>query len=216
MDDKSLRNAILEELDWDPSFDSADVGVQVADGVVTLTGHVGSYAEKIAVEKACGRVKGVRAIAQEIEIRLPSVRKTADDEIAKRALDILAWNVSVPHDRIKVKVQHGFVTLTGECDWQYQKEAAEDAVRKLGGVVGVSNAIALKPRAFADDVQRKIEDALKRSAEAEAGNIRVSVVGGKVTLEGKVRAFYERNVIESAAWAAPGVLEVEDRVQVTG
>ncbi len=216
MDDKSLRNVLLEELDWDPSFDSADVGVQVADGVVTLTGHVRSYAEKVAVEKACARVKGVRAIAQDIEIRLPSLKKTADDEIAKRALDILAWTVSVPHNRIQVRVQHGIVTLTGECDWQYQKEAAEEAVRKLGGVVGVSNLISLKPRAFAGDIKRKIEDALKRSAEAEAGNIRVSVVGGKVTLEGKVRAFYERNVIESAAWAAPGVLEVEDLVQVTG
>lgn len=216
MDDKSLRNAILEELDWDPSFDSAHVGVMVADGVVTLTGYVGSYAEKVAVEKACGRVKGVRAIAQEIAIRFPSLKKTDDDEIAKRALDILAWTVSVPHDRIKVKVQGGFVTLTGQCDWQYQKEAAEDAVRRLGGVMGVANQIVLKPRAYEGDVKRKIEDALKRSAEAEAGNIKVSVVGSKVTLEGKVRAFYERNVIESAAWAAPGVLEVEDRVQVTG
>lgn len=216
MDDKSLRNIILEELDWDPSFDSADIGVQVSDGVVTLTGHVGSYAEKIAVERACARVKGVKAIAQDIEIRLPSLKKTADDQIAKRALDILAWNVSVPHDRVKVKVQSGFVTLTGECDWQYQKEAAEEAVRKLSGVVGVSNLIALKPRAFASDVKRKIEDALKRNAEAEASHISVSVVGGKVTLEGKVRAFHERSVIESAAWAAPGVLEVEDRVQVTG
>lgn len=216
MDDKALRNHILEELDWDPSFDGADIGVQVADGVVTLTGHVGSYAEKVAVERATARVKGVRAIAQEVQIRVAGLKKTSDDEIAKRALDILAWNVSVPDDRIKVKVQSGFVTLTGDVDWQFQKEAAEESVRRLGGVLGVTNAITLKLRPASTDIKRKIEDALKRNAETEASNIRVSVVDGKVTLEGKVRAYYERNVIERAAWAASGVREVVDHVQVTG
>lgn len=216
MDDKTLRNMILEELDWDPSFDSADIGVQVDNGVVTLTGHVRTFAEKVAAEKACIRVKGVRAIAQDLQIRTPGMKQTADDEIARRALDILTWNVSVPQDRLKVKVQHGFVTLTGDVDWQYQKTAAEEAIRRLGGVTGVSNMISLKGSPAAGDVKRKIEDALKRSAETEADSIRVSVADGKVTLEGKVKAFYERRVIERAAWAAPGVREVDDRVQVTG
>lgn len=216
MDDKDLRNLILAELDWDPSFDAADIGVVVADGVVTLTGHVGTYAEKLAVERATARVKGVRAIAQEIEIRSPSLKKTADDEIAKRALDILMWTVTVPHERIKVKVQAGFVTLSGDVEWQYQREAAEDAVRRLGGVTGVSNLVTLKPRPGSADIKRKIEDALRRTAETEAGKIQVTVVDGKVTLDGQVRAYFERNVIERAAWAAPGVREVHDRVQVTG
>jgi osmotically-inducible protein OsmY len=216
MDDKELRNLILEELDWDPSFESTDIGVQVADGVVTLTGHVSSYSEKVAVERACSRVKGVRAVAQEVEIRLPQHKKTADDEIAKRIVDVWAWNVDVPQDRIRAKVQGGFVTLTGDVDWRFQRDAAEDSVRRLGGVMGVSNQIALKARVAAGDVRRRIEDALRRNAEAEASNIRVVVADGKVTLEGRVKALHERSVIESAAWAAPGVREVDDRVQVTG
>jgi osmotically-inducible protein OsmY len=216
MDDKELRNLILEELDWDPSFESTDIGVQVADGVVTLTGHVSSYSEKVAVERACSRVKGVRAVAQEVEIRLPQHKKAADDEIAKRIVDVWAWNVDVPQDRIRAKVQGGFVTLTGDVDWRFQRDAAEDSVRRLGGVMGVSNQIALKARVAAGDVRRRIEDALRRNAEAEASNIRVVVADGKVTLEGRVKALHERSVIESAAWAAPGVREVDDRVQVTG
>ena len=216
MDDKALRNLILEELDWDPSFESADIGVQVHDGVVTLAGHVSSYAEKFAVERAVARVKGVRAIAQEILIRMPNMKKSSDDEIAKRAIDILSWNVSVPDERLKIKVQSGMVTLSGDVDWQYQRESAEDSVRKLGGVTGVINAITLKPRPASADIKRKIEQALHRNAETEAANVKVSVVDGKVTLDGKVRAYFERDVIEKAAWAAEGVREVVDRVLVTG
>jgi osmotically-inducible protein OsmY len=216
MDDKMLRKLILEELDWDPSFDSADIGVQVADGVVTLTGHVRSYQEKLAVERAVARVKGVRAIAAEVVIRVVSFKKTSDDEIAKRALDILAWSAAVPEERLQVKVQAGYVTLSGDVDWQFQKEAAEEAVKRLGGVMGVANNITLHVRPSSGNIKGRIEEALRRSAATEAQGIRVTVADGKVTLEGKVRAYYERDVIERAVWAAAGVKEVVDHVTVTG
>jgi osmotically-inducible protein OsmY len=214
--DRKLRDLILAELDWDPSFDSSHVGVQATNGIVTLTGYVGSYAEKLAVERAVARVKGVCGIAEEIVVRPANLEKTTDDEIARRAVNVLAWSVGVPGDRIKVKVQSGLVELSGEVEWQYQKAAALESVRKLGGVLGVSDLIAVKARAAAPDIKRKIEDALKRNAETEAGSIQVQVADGKVILEGKVRALYERDVIERAAWAAAGVRQVEDRVVVTG
>jgi osmotically-inducible protein OsmY len=214
MDDKILRQIIIDELDYQPSIDAADIGVAVESGVVTLTGHVGSYAEKVAAEEAVKRVRGVRAIAQEIEVRYPFSKKTSDDEIAKRAVDILGWDVRVPDERIQVKVQKGWITLTGEVDRHYQKQAAEEAVRRLSGVVGVGNLITIKPAVQPADVKKRIEEALKRSAQGEAGNIRVSVKDGKVTLEGKVKAWYERQLAEQAAWAAEGVEAVEDRIQI--
>jgi osmotically-inducible protein OsmY len=216
MDDKRLRDWVIDELDWDPSIDALSVGVAVADGVVMLSGHVHSYAERFAVEQAVRRVKGVKAIAEDLELRPISAKKTADDEIAKRASDTLTWDASVPHQDIQIKVHQGHVTLSGVVEWQFQRLAAEQAVRKLGGVIGISNLITLKPKAAAPDIKRRIEEALRRTAEAEANAVRVSVADGKVTLEGKVRAFYERGLIETAAWAAPGVRAVEDRVQVTG
>jgi osmotically-inducible protein OsmY len=214
MDDNTLRQIILDELEFQPSVDSAHIGVAVESGVVTLTGHVASYAEKIDVEDAVKRVRGVKAIAQEIDVRYPNAKKTADDEIAKRALAILAWDVSVPNDRIGIRVQHGWVTLSGEVDWYYQRQAAEHAIRKLSGVVGVTNTIHLTPRLQRADVKRRIEDALKRSAEAEGQKIRVSVSDGTVTLEGQVKAWYERRLAEQAAWGAHGVTRVNDRLQI--
>jgi osmotically-inducible protein OsmY len=215
MGDKTLRQEVIDELDFDPSVASAHIGVAVEEGVVTLTGHVSSYAEKIAAERAVQRVKGVRAIAEEIEIRYPNDRKTADDQIAKRALDILAWDTTIPKDRIRVKVQDGWVTLSGDVDWNYQSTDAVRAVRRLSGVVGISNAITVKPRVAADDVKGRIEKALKRSAELDANSIRVRAEGGKVVLEGKVKAWYERDLAEKTAWAAPGVTAVEDRIQIS-
>jgi osmotically-inducible protein OsmY len=214
MDDKTLRQSIIDELDFEPSIDAAHIGIAVENGVVTLTGHVGSYAEKIAAEDAVKRIKGVKAIAQDIEVRYPGAEKRSDDEIAKRALDILAWDVSVPNERIQVKVQKGLLTLSGEVDWYYQKQAAENAVRKLSGVVAVIDQIAIKAAVQPADVKRRIEDALKRNAEVEADNIRVAVSDGKVTLEGKVKAWYERQLVEQAAWAAQGVRAVEDRLYI--
>ena len=182
---------------------------------MTLTGHVGSYAERISAEEAVRRVRGVKAIAQEIEVRYPFAKKTADDQIAKRAVDILEWDASVPRNRVQVEVRKGWITLLGDVDWHYQKQAAEHAVRKLSGVVGVANNIAIKPPVQTGDVKKRIEEAFKRNAELEADAIRVSVLDGKVTLEGKVKAWYERYAAEQAAWSAQGVRSVDDRIKVS-
>jgi osmotically-inducible protein OsmY len=214
MTDKTLHQVVLDEFEWDPSFNAAHIGVVVEDGIVTLTGHVESYAEKVAVERAAKRVAGVRGVAQEVEVRYHSDKKTADDQIAKRALDILSWNTTIPKDRIQVSVQKGWVSLSGQVDWWYQRADAENAVRRLSGVTGLTNAISVKPQVQAIDVKSRIEKALKRNAEVEATGIRVSVVGGKVTLEGKVKAWYERDLAERTAWSAPGVTAVEDRISV--
>jgi osmotically-inducible protein OsmY len=214
MSDITLRQNILDELEFEPSIDAANIGVAVDGGVVTLTGHVGSYAEKVAAERVVLHVKGVRAVAQEIEVRYPESKKTADDEIAKRALNIIAWDTTIPDDKIQVKVQNGLITLSGEVKWNFEKIAAENAVRKLSGVVGVVNLITVHPHVDALNVKHRIEEALKRNAEVDAGGISVGVSGGKVTLEGKVRAWHERDVAERAAWAAPGVTTVEDRLTI--
>jgi osmotically-inducible protein OsmY len=212
MTDRQLHQAILDEFEWDPSFNAAHIGVVVEKGVVTLTGHVSSYAEKIAAERAARCVQGVRGVAQDIEVRYPGDKQTADDQIAKRALDILAWNTTIPADRIEITVQRGWVTLNGTVDWWYQRMDAEKAVRQLSGVTGLSNAILVKPRVEARDVKERIEKALKRNAEVEASGIRVSVSGSKVTLDGKVKDWHERSLAERTAWSAPGVTAVEDRI----
>lgn len=214
MSDRTLKQAVEDELAWEPSIDAEHIGVTAEDGVVTLTGHVGSYSEKFTAEKAAKRVKGVRAIAQEIEIRFPNDKKTSDDQIAKRALDIIAWDSTIPKDKVQVKVQSGFVTLSGQVDWHYQRADAEYAVRKLVGIKGLSNEILIKPRAQASDVKQLIETALRRNAELEAGAIKVSVLNGRVTLDGKVKAWYERDLAERTAWSAPGVISVEDHINI--
>jgi osmotically-inducible protein OsmY len=213
MSDSSLRQDIIDELEFEPSVNAAHIGVAVSDGVVTLSGHVASYAEKVAAERAVQRVKGVRAIAEEIEVRYPYDKKTADDEIAARALAILRWNSVVPADCVQIRVQDGWITLTGQVDWQFQRLAAEAQIRRLSGVAGVMNSITLKPHGRPSDVQKKIEEALKRHAEVEARNIRVSLVGdGRVALEGKVHDWQERQAVTSAAWSAEGIRSVEDRL----
>jgi osmotically-inducible protein OsmY len=215
MDDKQLRQNIIDELEFEPSVDAQDIGVAVSEGIVTLSGHVSSYAEKVAVQHAVQRVKGVRAIAQEIEVRYPGEKKTADDEIAKRALNILKWDAVIPGDAVRVTVQKGWVLLTGEVDWQFQKKAAEDAIRKLSGVTGVSNSITIKPRVSASDIKKKIEDALARNAHVEARAIRVNVSdSNKVRLEGAVDSWDDRDVVENAAWSVPGVQSVDDRLAI--
>lgn len=214
MSDRTLKQAIEDELKWEPGVNAEHIGVTAEDGVVTLTGHVRSYAEKFTAEKAAKRVKGVRAIAQEIEVRFPNDKKTSDDQIAKRALDIIEWNSTIPNDKVQVKVQNGFITLSGQVDWYYQREGAESAVRKLAGVKGIANDIRIKPRAQASDVKQLIETALKRNAEFEAGSIKVSVLNGRVTLDGKVKAWYERDLAEHTAWSAPGVISVEDHITI--
>jgi osmotically-inducible protein OsmY len=215
MSELQLRQDVLDELEFEPSINAAHIGVAAENGVVTLSGHVSTYAEKTTAVAAARRVRGVRAIADEIEVRYPSGKKTADDEIAKRAVDILGWDTMVPSGAIQVTVRDGSLILTGKVDWYYQKKAAEDAVRKLSGVRGVINNIEIKPHVKAEDVKRKIEDALKRHAEVEAKAIRVTVTGNdKVLLEGKVDNWDERFAVENAAWSAPGVRSVEDRLAI--
>lgn len=213
MDNKRLRQDIFDELDFEPSIEATNIGVAVGEGVVTLTGHVASYGEKIAAEAAVRRIKGVQAIANEVEVRFPGQKSTADDEIAKRALNILEWNDVVPLDDIQVMVEKGWVTLSGQVAWQYQKQAAEDAVKKMSGVFGIINNIAIKPSVLAKDVKEMIESALQRHAKIEAAAIKVSVRDrNKVLLEGKVDNWAEREAVKNAAWSVPGVQLVDDRL----
>ena len=216
MSDKQLRQDVIDELDFEPSIDSADIGVAAENGVVTLSGHVPSYVQKLAAERATWRVKGVKAIAQEIQVRFAGAKKTNDDEIAQRALSILAWSSAWPLDAVHVKVQNGWVTLSGELRWNYQREGAEASVRRLSGVVGVSNEITLTPSAFPSDVEQRIRNALKRHAEVEASRIRVAVRdGGTVSIEGDVDNWKERRMVERAAWSTPGVRVVEDHLRIS-
>jgi osmotically-inducible protein OsmY len=212
--DLELRQDVLDELEFEPSVNAAHIGVTANKGVVTLSGFVMSYAEKAAAERAARRVKGVKAIAEEIEVRLPSDIKRADDEIAARAIDILKWQVGLPAERLTVKVEKGIVTLAGEVDWQYQKADAEHVVHKLSGVIDVVNHIRVAAPLHASDIKEKIQKALQRSAEVEASRITVQTEGGRVVLSGKVRAWYERDIAERAAWSAPGVTEVQDHLTI--
>ncbi|MBY5344437.1 BON domain-containing protein [Rhizobium leguminosarum bv. viciae] len=214
MDDITLRQNILDELEFDPSIDAASIGVAVDNGIVTLTGRVSSYSEKQTAEGVVKRVKGVRGIAEEIEVKVFSAYETSDEDIARRAANLIDWNVSVPKDTVQVKVQKGWVTLTGKVEWQYQKNAAAETVRDLGGVVGLSNLIEIAPRVSAADVKKRIEDAFKRDAELESQGIRVEVSGGSVTLRGKVHTWSERRAAERAAWSAPGIKTLNDQIAV--
>jgi osmotically-inducible protein OsmY len=214
MDDLELKKSVESELNFEPSINAAEIGVAAKNGVITLSGRVPSYWEKIAAERAAARVSGVKAVANELEVRLPGSSERTDEDIAQAAVDSLTWSVLVPQDRIKVKVSKGWVTLEGNVDWQYQKSAAEKAVRKLYGVVGVSNLIEVKPAVSKAEVKSSIEAALKRLAEVDANRIRVDTEDGKVVLSGSVRSWFEREEAERAAWAAPGVRSVEDRIAI--
>lgn len=212
--DSQLQHDVIAELEWEPSVDHADIGVAVNDGVVILSGFVKSYPEKMAAEKATRRVAGVKAIAEEIKVRFASDPKTADHEIAKRILDMFAWNVSIPDQQIKVKVEHGWVTLTGTVDWFYQSNEARKAAGRITGVIGVSNLLEVKKLPAAFDIKDRIMAAFRRQANLDAGSVTVVTDGGTVKLGGRVRAWNERGIAERAAWAAPGVTKVEDNIVV--
>lgn len=214
MKDSALRQDILDELEFEPYIDANDIGVAVEDGIVTLTGHVPNYSQRAAVERAVARVKGVRGVAQEIEVRYPGQAGTADDEIARRVVNTLKWSTLVPDGKVHVSVRDGWVTLSGRLEWNYQKVAAADAIRNLHGVVGIMNNVELVPRPTSVDVKKHIEGALKRYAEVEANNIKIDVAGTKVTLVGKVHNLAERTAVEDAVWATPGVAALDDRLTV--
>ena len=213
--DMQLQHDVAEELGWEPSIRDNDIAVAAKDGVVTLSGFVDSYAEKFAAERAAERVSGVRAIATELEVRLPTSKKRPDSDIAHAALAALRWDTQVPDERLRVKVDDGWVLLEGDVEWQFQKDAATRAVRYLTGVKGVGNLIEVKPRVVSTfEVSRKIKDALRRTAEHDADRITVEASGGKITLRGSVRSWAERQDAERAAWAAPGVTTVDDELVI--
>jgi osmotically-inducible protein OsmY len=211
--DSTIRDDVVEELDFDPQLDAQHIGVAVSKGVVTLTGHVSSLQQKHAALHATERVRGVKAVACEIEVRLPSAKKHNDDEIAQRALRILDW--TLPETvQVKVAVNHGYVTLTGETDWRFQKEDAEKAVLKLGGVSGVINNLSVRPRINASDIQTSIQRALTRDALLESASIVAGVEGTGVILTGEVKTARERATAEEAVWRVPGVSDVTNNIRI--
>jgi len=212
--DTHLQLSVLAELEWEPSVTAAHIGVAADAGVITLTGRVESYAQKHAAEAAARRVKGVLAVAEELEVQVPFDRKRGDKEIAAAIMDRLAWDVSVPRDALQVRVENGWVTLTGEADWQYQREAAEQDVRRLHGVVGVSNQISLKPRVSTANISNDISCALNRSYFPDPDAITVTAEGGRVRLTGNVHSWHARQVAAATAWGAPGAIDVENLLAV--
>ena len=212
--DVSLQEDVLEELKWEPSVNAAHIGVSVKDGIVTLAGHVPSFVEKYAAERAAKRVYGVKAVADELDVKLPSSNRRSDEDIAVSCVAALKYNPSVPDENIRVIVRNNWVTLEGEVEWQYQKDAAANCIRDQSGVTGVSNAIFVKPKVSPRDVRNQIEAAFKRNAGIDARRIRVESQDGKVTLHGCVRSWVEREEAQQAAWAAPGVTDVKNEITV--
>jgi len=214
MTDKDLKQHVENSLDYEPGINASDIGVSADEGVVTLRGNVASYGEKIAAERVTLRVYGVKAVANDLVVRLVSDYQKTDTEIAQAALHALKWHSAVPDDRVTLTVKDGWIALAGTLDWQYQKDAAAKAVRDLTGVKGVTNDIRVQPHVKTIDVRDKIEAAFKRSAEIDARRINVTAQDGKVILSGNVHSWAERQEAERAAWAAPGVSLVEDRLSV--
>lgn len=214
MTDRELQHHVQKALEWDPSITSSDIGVTADNGVVTLRGDISSYTEKHAAERIALHVFGVKAVANDLNVRLPSQYERSDSDLAQACVSALNVNTVVPRGRVSVAVGHGWVTLTGNVEWQFQKEAAARAVRDIAGVRGVANNIDIHPQVKVADIQTKIEAALKRSAEIDARHISVSVQDHKVTLSGNVHSWAERQAAERAVWSAPGVSQVDDRITV--
>jgi len=212
--DSNLQKLVLAELAWEPSVTAGHIGVTAKGGMVTLTGHVETYVQKFAAERAVRRIKGVKAVAEEIEVRLPSGLSDADDDIASAAAQRLEWNVALPRNAIIAKVEKGWVTLTGEVGWHYQKEDAEHDVRGLRGVIGVTNHIALTPRVNVANLSDEIQFALGRSWMFDSEAVHVRAEGGKVFLTGSVPSWHDRNLVSTTAWSAPGTTEVWNELSI--
>ena len=206
--DAQLKRDVMDELAWDPAISANAIGVAVKDGVVTVSGHLDTFAEKVAVQRAVRRVTGVLAIAIELDVKLVPQHKRSDTEIALAAEHALQWNTMVPADKVRATVEQGWIQLNGEVEWDYQRQAAFKAVRSLTGVVGVSNEITIRQRTTPADLAQRIEDALKRQALREAHRIQVTAQDGTVTLKGNVHSWQEREAAQGAAWSAPGVCNV--------
>ena len=214
LNDKQLQQAVRDEIAWCPALTSADIGVTAHNGVVTLSGHVPAFWQKLEAEKAVQRVKGVKGLAEELRVQLSDEAELSDEQVAQRAVFILASDVCVPNDAVQVKVEKGFVTLTGNLDWNYQKTEAEFCVRKISGIVGLKNDVSLKPHVRPSDVREKILDALERIAPFDADGLKIEATGGVVSVSGDVGNWYERKLVVDAAWSVPGVTKVDTQLSV--
>ena len=213
--DQEIERDVKEELQWNPDLDSTDIAMSVKKGVVTLAGFVKSYSDKYEAEAAAKRVAGVSAVANDIEVRLPAIDQRPDPDIARDAVDAIKNQLPISSHNIKVVVKSGWVTLEGAVEWQYQRQTAETAVRRIKGVKGVTNSIVVKPHVEPSEIKRQIQEAFRRSAEIDANRIQVESHGSEVILKGSVRSWIEREEAERAAWAAPGVTKVDDRLIVS-
>jgi osmotically-inducible protein OsmY len=213
--DEEIQQDILEELEWDTRVQPNEIGVAVKDGIVTLTGWVDSYLKKLAAEDAAHRVHGVKAVANDLEVRLPGFAERTDVDLAAAVINALKWDVLVPASKLDVTVSQGWVTLKGEVDFGFQKREAERVIRHIAGIKGITNLIVVRPRVAPSDLKEKIERELVRNAETDAEHIQVEVQGSKVILRGTVRSHAEKKAAEEAAWSAPGVSEVENRIVIS-
>jgi len=212
--DSDIQKNVMEELKWEPFLKASEIGVAVKNGIVTLSGTVDMYSKKMSAEKAAKRVAGVKAVAEEIQVKLSSGTKKNDTEIAEAVLNALKWHSAVQEDKIKVKVENGWVTLDGEAEWEFQRRSAKTSVENLLGVAGITNNIKIKPSLSAADIKNKITSAFHRSATVDSGKVDVTVTGSKVVLSGNVRSYSEKKDAEDAAWLAPGVISVENNLDV--
>lgn len=212
--DRELQERVLKALEFEPSIDAAQIGVSAHKGIITLRGSVPTFYQKTSAERAAAHVFGVQAVANDIEVQPNSETRRTDTAIAEAAVNALSWDSAVPPKSVSLTIRDGWVTLTGNVEWRYQRDAAEYTVRRLYGVKGVTNSILVKPRVHIADVKTRIEDAFKRSAEVDAQHVRVEARDGQIVLSGTVRSLSERREAERAAWSAPGVTLVDDRIAV--